>query len=165
MFNMQDEVDKISKDLTTDQKMDVFEKVLLDNYPVYEPKINHYFAPGIYIREMIAVKGKTLTSKIHKTEHFFEVTAGKIKTWDEFDGEIEIVAPYRGITKAGTRRAAEVLEDVTWSTIHAIDFITGNETNWSDEDKERLAGIIEEIVIEKHENPLIGNRYLEEITK
>ncbi len=139
----------------TIDRIDEFEKYVVDNLPPYQPKINHYFAPGIYIREMIAIKGANISSKVHKTEHFFEVSLGRIKTWDEFGGEIEIVAPYRGLTKAGTHRAAEVLQDCMWATVHAIPFITGEERNWSEEEIQKLVDKIEEIVIEPRKNLLL----------
>lgn len=61
------------------------------------------------------------TSKIHKTEHQFIVSKGKAEVWVPGDGWQLIVAPYHGITKAGTRRALKIIEETIWTTFHPTD--------------------------------------------
>lgn len=145
---------QVSKE--TNRSIDEFEKIITDNFSAIECPIIHHFAPGIYIREMHAPAGSILTSKIHKTEHLFILSKGKLKTWDENRGEITLSAPYIGKTESGTRRAAEVLEDIIWSTVHSIEFITGKESELNKNDQEKIIDEIEKIVIEPHINLLLG---------
>lgn len=78
----------------------------------------HRFTPGLYTREIHMPAGARLTSKIHKTEHPFVVTQGRVLVYDDANGTIDITAPYVGITKPGTRRVLEVIEDTVWLTFH-----------------------------------------------
>ena len=140
----------------TNRTIDEFEKLIVDNFVPVECPITHHFAPEIYIREMFASAGSLLTSKVHKTEHLFIVSKGVLKVWDEENKEHIISAPYIGKTKSGTRRAAEVMQDVIWSTVHSIPFITGEEELLSLEEQEKIVDEIEKIVIEPHVNLLLN---------
>jgi hypothetical protein len=51
------QLEAVMKELPEDQKLHI------------EPK--HYFAPGIYMREMTMPKGSIVVGKIHKTEHLW----------------------------------------------------------------------------------------------
>lgn len=135
--------------------IDKFEELIVSNFESIECPITHHFTAGIYAREMFAPAGSFLTSKIHKQEHLFCLSKGKLKVWDEVGGEIILSAPYFGITEAGTRRAAEVVEDVIWTTFHAISFITGEERFLSECEQEKIVDDIEKIVIIPHENLLL----------
>lgn len=125
---------------------------MLDNFPAYDFPITHRFTQGMYIREMFAPKGSIIVSKIHRTEHPFVISKGRISVWDDQDLERLLVAPFTGITKPGTRRFAYVHEDCIWTTFHCI---TDGETVEQIEDR----------IIEPHINPMIGNRYFEEIER
>ena len=103
--------------------------------------LKHTFIDGFYIREIFMPAGSMLTSKIHKTEHPYYVSKGKINVI--IDGEVKhIEAPYWGITKAGTRRLLYAVEDCTWTTFHATDKTTPEE--------------VEEEIIEPHDNPFLS---------
>lgn len=81
----------------------------------------HLFCPGIYARSIFMPAGTVLTSKIHKTQHFFVVSKGAC-TVSNSHGEREyICAPYLGITMPGTKRALLIHEDCVWTTFHATD--------------------------------------------
>ena len=79
--------------------------------PQVECPLIHRFTPGMYIREIFMPKGTYVISKIHKTEHPFVVTMGRVKVWIEDKGVEEIAAPFVGTTKPGTRRILEISED------------------------------------------------------
>lgn len=83
--------------------------------------LNHYFTPGLYLREIFLPKGNLLTSKIHLTEHPFIVSSGKAIVWSPDQGTVIVEAPYVGVTKPGTRRIIFALEDTTWLTCHATE--------------------------------------------
>ena len=82
--------------------------------------LKHTFIKGSYRREIFMPKGLSITSKIHKFEHFYFILKGKCLVRTE-NGVEELVAPYQGVTPAGTKRGIQVLEDTIWVTIHVTD--------------------------------------------
>ena len=78
----------------------------------------HYFAEGVYAREIFIPKGTVLTGKIHKTEHLNIISKGSIRVVTE-SGAHEIKAPHTMVSLPGTKRAGYTLEDTVWTTIHA----------------------------------------------
>lgn len=129
-------------------------EAILVQLPKVECPLKHSFTPGLYIREIFMPAGTLLTSKIHKTEHPFIVSKGKLNVF--LNGEMQYIeAPYRGVTKPGTRRVIYILEDCIWTTFHPLPYITGEENNLSDEDIKRITDSIESEIIEFHDNPLL----------
>lgn len=77
----------------------------------------HRFTPGLYLREVELKKGSVWTTRQHKTEHPFVMLTGRVSVYS--NGTVQqIVAPYLGITKPGTRRIIVVHEDAVWVTFH-----------------------------------------------
>ena len=93
--------------------------------PAFLP-IKHYFANGMYAREMTMPAGAIVTGAIHKTTHFCVLSQGRVHVMSE-DGIEELVAPAIIISQPGTKRAIHALEDTVWTNIHA--------TNETDLDK------------------------------
>ncbi len=93
--------------------------------PAFLP-IKHYFANGMYAREMTMPAGAIVTGAIHKTTHFCILSQGRVRVMSE-DGIDEFVAPAIIISQPGTKRAIHALEDTVWTNIHA--------TNETDLDK------------------------------
>ena len=83
-------------------------------------KITHYFAPGVYAREMWMPKNCLITGKIHMTEHLNMLSQGKVSVSNKGDS-ITMEAPYTFVSPVGTKRAIYAHEDSTWTTIHATD--------------------------------------------
>lgn len=79
----------------------------------------HYFAPGIYAREITIPEGVEVIGKIHRAPHVNVVSKGRILVITE-DGEREIVAPCTFVAPAGTKRAGRALEETVWTTFHAV---------------------------------------------
>lgn len=77
----------------------------------------HFFAPGLYARQILIPAGTVLTGKIHRTAHINVVSKGRIVVATE-EGEREIEAPYTFVAPAGTKRAGCALEDTVWTTFH-----------------------------------------------
>lgn len=99
------------------QKIDRLEQVML-SMPQLEIEPKHYFADGLYAREIFVPKGTTLTGKIHKTEHLNIISQGDISVMTEH-GIKRIKAPYTMVSKPGTKRVGYAHEDTVWTTIHA----------------------------------------------
>ena len=78
----------------------------------------HYFAKGLYAREITVPKGTLLTGKIHKAEHFNIVSKGDISVLTE-DGPKRVQAPFFMVSRPGTKRVGYAHEDTVWTTIHA----------------------------------------------
>lgn len=137
------EEDIIINRKSRDELVDKIEAAIVEHCQPIEFPIRSFFTDGLYAREMSAQAGSMIVSMIHKTEHIFVVSKGKLSVWNDEGGEVVIEAPYIGITKAGTRRFAYVHEDLVWTTFHAN---PDNET----EDQ------IQERIIEKHDNPILN---------
>ncbi len=75
--------------------------------------------PGIYTRELTMTAGSLVFSKIHIQTHPFAILKGKVSV---YDGEsIQVIeAPFKSITKAGTKRVLYVHEDTVWITFHPV---------------------------------------------
>ena len=80
-----------------------------------EPK--HYFAPGLYAREVMVPKDTLAVGKIHRTEHISVISKGDVSILTEH-GVIRVQAPYTLIAKPGTKRAVYAHEDTVWTTFH-----------------------------------------------
>lgn len=127
------------------EAIDKLESMLLQRFPGIDCPLEHTFMPGLYMRQIFMPKGSKITSKIHKHRHPFFVLKGSVKVWLDGHGWQLIQAPYKGITESGTRRVLDVLEDTIWVTVHS-----------NPDDTEDLS-IIEERVIEEHDNELLNN--------
>ena len=123
-------------------QVDEFEHLLLSTFETIDAPIRNFFTDGLYAREMSVPANSWITSKIHKTEFIFVVSKGKLIVSMDNGEEVEIEAPYTGISKPFSRRVAYVIEDCIWTTFHA------NPDNETEEQ-------IEERIIEKHDNKLL----------
>lgn len=92
------------------------------------PKANcqlvHRFTPGLYVRELTMPAGSIITSEIHRTEHPFTISKGRVSVaWVDVDGTHvrEFAAPYTGVTMPGTRRVLFIHEETIWTTYHPIE--------------------------------------------
>lgn len=77
----------------------------------------HYFASGIYAREITIPAGTVLTGKVHKTEHINIVSQGTITVWTE-QGMKKVSAPFTMVSQPGTKRVGYAHTDTVWTTIH-----------------------------------------------
>ncbi len=90
----------------------------LAKLPQVNLPLRHIFTPGLYVREIFIPKGTLCTTKIHKTEHPFVISAGSVAVWTKEYGIVRYAAPFTGVTKSGTRRVIYATEDTIWSTFH-----------------------------------------------
>ena len=80
----------------------------------------HYFAKGLYAREIFIPAGTLLTGKIHKREHLNIISQGDISVMTE-EGVKRISAPFAMVSKPGIKRVGYAHEDTVWTTIHATE--------------------------------------------
>ena len=100
-------------------KVEALQDAMTD-MPQVECPIRHFFAPGLYAREMTIPKGVTAVGAVHKTKHLTTISKGRILMMTD-DGVMEITAPYTAISQAGIKRAAYALEDTVMTCYHPTD--------------------------------------------
>jgi len=139
-----------------DDRLDELEVALLENCEPVHCLTTHMFTDGMYIREIFMPAGSLITSKVHKTEHPYIVSYGKVAVSIDGDDWDEITAPYTGITKPGTRRVLYIIEDCIWTTFHRVDDMKSEYNDLNDDEKENIVKEIEEKILEPHINYLTG---------
>ena len=149
----------IKKKTKYNEVVDQIEAEIVAKEPVVCP-LKHYFTPGLYSREIFIPAGTILTSKIHKTEHPYVVSLGKVAVIKEDDGVEIIEAPHFGITMPGTRRVLHTITDVIWTTFHPTAIMP---KSGLEEDVLKAVDAIEAVIIEPYTNELISNKK-EELT-
>lgn len=148
-----------------DNMLDELELSMLEKCEPVHCLTTHKFTDGMYIREIFMPAGSLITSKIHKTEHPYIVSYGKVAVSIDAQEWDEITAPYTGITKPGTRRVLYIIEDCIWTTFHRIDGMKSDYNELSDEKKEDIVKDIEEKILEPHLNYLTGTDIKQEYLK
>lgn len=88
----------------------------------------HYFANGLYAREIKIPKGVLLTGHIHKTEHLCVLSLGEVTVYTD-EGMKRIKASTVIHSSPGTKRAMYAHEDSVWINFHH------NPTNETDLEK------------------------------
>lgn len=80
----------------------------------------HYFANGVYARELYIPAGVILTGKIHKYENLNIMSKGVL---DVLIGDKvqRVTAPFTIVSPPGTKRIARAIEDTIWITLHSVD--------------------------------------------
>lgn len=86
--------------------------------PQLELPVWHYFAPGVYARELFIPANTLLTGKIHKYPHLCIMSAGDMSVLLE-GGIRRVQAPFTTISPPGTKRIAYTHADTIWTTVHA----------------------------------------------
>ena len=114
------------------QRVEKLEQSLME-MPQVDCPVRHYFAPGLYAREISIPKGTVLTGAIHKTEHIAILSAGRLQLATD-SGTIEISAPHTLTVRPGQKNAALALEDSVWTN-----FFPTTET-----DTDKLVGLLTE---------------------
>lgn len=82
-----------------------------------QPEPSHFFAPGMYLRELVVPAGMLIVGKIHKHAHFLLVLKGKAEVISEF-GRMTVEAGHISISPAGVKRVVLALEDTQFVTVH-----------------------------------------------
>jgi quercetin dioxygenase-like cupin family protein len=109
---------------------------IAEELPRAPTKLRHFFAPGVYGREITMYANTYVVGKIHKHAHINVISKGYVVVATE-DGVISLKAGDTWISKPGTKRAVVIIEECQWMTIHP------NPDNTMD------LGEIEEFVIAK----------------
>lgn len=92
-------------------------EAMMREMPQVELTTNHYFADGMYARELFRPAGTLIVGKVHKREHFYIVTKGAVQVVMEGESKV-ITAPAVIVSPPGTKRAVLALEDSVCMTVH-----------------------------------------------
>ena len=111
--------------------------------PQAQLETKHYFADGMYARELHRPAGTLIVGKVHKREHFFVITKGRIMV-STAEGMRECPAGTVIVSQPGTKRVTLALEDSVATTFHRTD--------------SRDLDAIEAEIIEPDENALFDAR-------
>lgn len=112
-------------DKTTEQRrIDILraEAALLE-LPQIDFNPVHYFAKGLYARELFMPKGSAVTGKIHTKEHLVIILYGDVSVASN-EGVTRYVGPCTFVGKAGSKRALYMHEDTLWTAIHSTEETT-----------------------------------------
>jgi quercetin dioxygenase-like cupin family protein len=118
----------LTRDTPTQAKILVLEATMREMDGQIEIPVRHYFANGLYAREMTMPAGAVAVGKIHKTQHINVLSKGKVTIATE-DGPRTVEAPYTWVVEAGKKAAAVAHEETVWTSFCV------NPTNETDLDK------------------------------
>jgi hypothetical protein len=83
--------------------------------PQYECPLRHYFADGLYVREIFIPAGCALVGYIHTQDCITTVSKGMILIADGEGPPVCITAPFTKTVPRGTKKAGYALQDTIWS--------------------------------------------------
>ena len=124
----------------TRAKVEKLEKVI-EEAPQADCPVKHYFAPGLYAREMSVKAGTVVTGAIHKVENLIVISKGTVKIVTN-EGSETVSAPHTRTCYPGTKNAFYAVEDAVWTNFFATD----------ETDPDKLV----ELLTESKANELIG---------
>lgn len=82
--------------------------------------LEHFFAPGVYVRKITMPAGAVILGHEHKTEHLNIVQSGEAEV--VIDGKPRrITGPCVFTSKAGVRKALLIIREMVWLTVHPTD--------------------------------------------
>lgn len=121
------------------------EKEML-KYEQLDCNLIHYFAPGIYMREVTMPAGALVIGHYHKTSNINLCLKGQLDLIGEGGEVITITAPFIAMSKPG-RKIAYIIEDTVWVNIFNI-----NETDLDKIEEKLFLKSEAYIEYEKHHN-------------
>lgn len=92
---------------------------IIKTFPQAEIETRHYFAGGVYEREIIVPAGMVITGKIHLTEHLAKLVKGTMSLIGS-EGSGTFTGPVTFKSSPGAKRIGYAHDDVVFSTFHAV---------------------------------------------
>lgn len=109
------------------ERVDRLEEAV-SHVPQVDCPVRHYFAPGLYAREISIPAGTVVTGAVHKTENLICVSLGRLRIVTD-GGTKEVSAGETVTCKAGMKNAVYAIENSRWTNFMA------NPDNETDTDK------------------------------
>ena len=101
------------------ERIIIFEN-FLKTLPQIEIPVEHFFASGVYVRQIRIPKDTFLTGSVYKEPHVHFVLAGEMDVATE-NGVIRVKAPCTFVAPAGVKRAGYAHEDTIWAAAFRTD--------------------------------------------
>lgn len=137
-------------------KIEQAEEALLD-LPQSGVPLEHAFAPGVYLRQVVMPANTIVIGHQHKTKHFNVVLTGKAIVVMNGDRHI-IQAPCIFVSEPGVRKVLYIIEEMRWATIHPTDetdietledqLITKSNAFLTHEEAQALSGVSSHLIEE-----------------
>jgi hypothetical protein len=89
--------------------------------PQWEPVTRHYFADGMYCREVARPAGTLIVGKVHKQEHFYIVMTGEVEITSAGQTPQRVIGPRVIVSTVGTKRAVFAHTHAVCMTVHRTD--------------------------------------------
>lgn len=86
--------------------------------PQVEIKTEHFFAPGVYVRQITIPKDTLLTGEIYREEHVHTVLRGDVSVVTE-RGLQRVQGPCTFVSPANVKRAGYAHEETVWQAAFA----------------------------------------------
>jgi hypothetical protein len=93
----------------------------LRQLPQVEVETDHFFADGMYCRRASRDAGVLIVGKVHKREHFYCITKGRVMVTNDDGPAKTYEAGDVIVSRPGTKRAVLSLEPSTCMTVHRTD--------------------------------------------
>ena len=81
--------------------------------------VEHFFAPGVYVRWLFRKKGTKIVGHAHKHAHLSMVVRGRLRIYSNGKHRDVIAGSKPFLTPAGTRKCTVAIQDTVLITIHA----------------------------------------------
>lgn len=98
--------------IETRAKVERLEAALL-TAPQVDCPVRHYFAPGLFAREVTIPAGTCAIGVVHKTENIVVLASGRVRILTD-NGPIEVQAPHVRTVKPGQKNAVFAIEAAVW---------------------------------------------------
>lgn len=135
-------MDALAKRATLRAKVERLEEEM-QALPQVDCPVRHFFAPGLFAREITIPAGATLVGAVHRTENLAVLSKGRLLLATEA-GPVEIAAPHILTVKPGDKNSATALEESVWTNFHS------NPTNETD------IAVLAEVFTESKLSDLLG---------
>jgi hypothetical protein len=94
----------------------------------FDPKVEHFFGGGAYIKSMSIPAGHTIIQHKHEYDHLSVLATGSVLVMVD-DVVSMYTAPACILIASGKYHAVEALTDTVWYCIHATDCTDINEVD------------------------------------
>jgi hypothetical protein len=110
----------LSPSAETRHKIEQLEEAIETQLRPVDCPVRHYFAPGLYAREINIPAGTVLTGAVHKMQNLAILSKGKLQL--VVDGGTQIIeAPCTLTVSPSKKNAAYALEDSVWTNFFATE--------------------------------------------
>ena len=104
-----------------DVNLDEIEKRLLSpELTQVECKVEHFFGPGLYIRQVTLPAGLIVMGHAHKQDNMNIMIKGKLLLLRD-DGEVATLEAPQTFVNGPGRKVAYVIEETVWQNVHATE--------------------------------------------